>query len=146
MCKDSQVRFNFGTFALIYMYFSPSFAYEGSCDCGLFAIAFATALVMGHKPEDVQFNQGKMRKHLWKCLGKKQMEMFPVTRQRRAQKAKFVQDINIYCKCRMPTMGEDMLQCSNCEQWYHISCVRVPQNALDDTSISWYCKQCQRYV
>ena len=71
MCKDSQVRFNFGTFALIYMYFSPSFAYEGSCDCGLFAIVFATALVMGHKPEDVQFNQGKMRKHLWKCLGKK---------------------------------------------------------------------------
>ena len=30
--------------------------------------------------------------------------------------------------------------------WYHISCVRVPQNALDDTSIPWYCKQCQRYV
>ena len=41
---------------------------SGGYDCGLFAIAFATALVLGEKPGGFLFDQQKMRAHLIKCL------------------------------------------------------------------------------
>ena len=48
----------------------------GGYDCGLFAVAFATALALGKSP--CQF-QGKMRNHLWKCFEQRKMEIFPYT-------------------------------------------------------------------
>ena len=42
----------------------------GTYDCGLFAVAFATALALGIRPKECQFNQPEMRKHLFKCLEK----------------------------------------------------------------------------
>ena len=36
---------------------------SGSSDCGIFAVAYATALVLGKKPEQFHFNQVKMREH-----------------------------------------------------------------------------------
>ena len=80
MCKDSLVRFNplelieCGVYSSLFL----SYLYLGTCDCGLFAIVFATAIVMGEKPEEMQFDQMKMRRHLWKCLENKKMEMFSV--------------------------------------------------------------------
>ena len=56
----------------------------GGCDCGLFAIAFATALALGKHPGQYLFDQGKMRRHLWNCFRKKRIEMFPFTKLRRA--------------------------------------------------------------
>ena len=50
---------------------------SGGCDCGLFTLAFATTLVSGHNPGHYVFDQRKMRKHLYKCLDKGHMEMFP---------------------------------------------------------------------
>ena len=60
---------------------------SGSYDCGLFAIAFATALALGEKPELFSFEQSKMRTHLRQCLEKGEMEMFPVSRKRRVKKS-----------------------------------------------------------
>ena len=40
----------------------------GANDCGLFAIAFATAVVFVEKPGDTFFNQHELRKHLHKCF------------------------------------------------------------------------------
>ena len=37
---------------------------SGSSDCGVFAIAFATAICAGHNPAAIVFNQRKMREHL----------------------------------------------------------------------------------
>ncbi len=42
----------------------------GGCDCGLFAIANATALAFGHSPGSFQYNQNKMRQHLFSCFQK----------------------------------------------------------------------------
>ena len=41
---------------------------SGSCDCGLFALEFATCLVNGIKPETQVFEQDLMRQHLHKCF------------------------------------------------------------------------------
>ena len=46
-------------------------------DCGVFAIAFATCLVYGIKPEDVDFDIRKMRPHLLSCFKNKKMSLFP---------------------------------------------------------------------
>ena len=49
---------------------------NGGCDCGLFAIAFATALANGIQPGHCFFNQDAMRRHLYKCLMEGKMSMF----------------------------------------------------------------------
>ena len=41
---------------------------EGFSDCGVFAIAFATALANGKQPGRYVFEQGAMRTHLMHCL------------------------------------------------------------------------------
>lgn len=42
---------------------------HGGSECGLYSIAFATALVFGHEPGEFQFAQARMRSHLyWSAL------------------------------------------------------------------------------
>ena len=50
---------------------------QGSKDCGLFAIAFATSICFGEPPEKVNFRQFLMRKHLHNCLTSRTMSLFP---------------------------------------------------------------------
>ena len=41
---------------------------KGAKDCGLFAIAFATALAFGQNPSKLKFDQKLMRSHLVRCF------------------------------------------------------------------------------
>ena len=50
---------------------------RGGVDCGLFAIAMATAIAFGIDPGSQEFNQGEMRTHLVKCFDEKVMLLFP---------------------------------------------------------------------
>ena len=50
---------------------------NGSNDCGLFSIAFATTLCFGKQPENIHYNQSLMRSHLLNCIEKGIMEEFP---------------------------------------------------------------------
>ena len=68
--------------------------------------------------------------------------MFPVKKQRAPLKkvVKSVDTIPVFCKCRMPENTEiDIVQCSNCAEWYHVVCVDVPEQALNDTHEPWAC-------
>ena len=56
---------------------------DGSSDCGVFAIAFASAITYELDPGTFLFDQSKMWQHLLKCLQKSKMSMFPVNRYRR---------------------------------------------------------------
>ena len=51
----------------------------GVVDCGLFAIAFITALCHGQRPEDYIFHQDQMRHHFLSCLDNKELIPFPAT-------------------------------------------------------------------
>ena len=88
----------------------------GTYDCGLFAVAFATALALGRRPEEFQFSQHEMRKHLYRCFERQKMEMFPFARKRRSKKSmvKSIQTVPVFCNCRMPEMGECMIECTMC--------------------------------
>ena len=47
------------------------------CDCGLFAIANATALAFGTDPSAAKLDVGNMRAHLTKCFEENVMTLFP---------------------------------------------------------------------
>jgi len=108
-----------------------------------FAVAFATALALGKRPEDYHFDQSRMRKHLWQCFEERKMELFPYIRQRRSKKTmvRSTQKVPVYCTCRMPEMGERMVECTTCKQWYHVACVNISVSVLD-SSASWFCCRC----
>ena len=51
----------------------------GGDDCGVFAIANATAIAHGFDPANMAFNQSAMRLHLLKCFKEEKMTMFPTS-------------------------------------------------------------------
>ena len=78
----------------------------GGDDCGLFAVAFATALAFGEPPGQYHFAQEKMRCHLWSCFERRQISMFLYSKLRWATEStvKSVDEVPIYCICRMPEL------------------------------------------
>ena len=55
---------------------------KGSCDCGLFAVAFAFHLASGGDSKDMVFDQSRMRNHFIHCFVKKRLSQFPTTSER----------------------------------------------------------------
>ena len=51
---------------------------KGSSDCGLFAIAFATAVAHGINPSKLKLKQEAMRPHLINCFNKRHISPFPL--------------------------------------------------------------------
>ena len=49
---------------------------RGSKDCGLFAIAYATALLNEIDVSNIKFDQSKMRQHLLSCFVNKSVTPF----------------------------------------------------------------------
>ena len=105
---------------------------SGCDDCGLFAIAFATALCHGHEPAMKVYDQAKMRKHLRNCLINGKVIPFPerARAHKRVVEDPMKEEFAVYCICRLPDNGSVMVQCERCQQWYHTTCVRVPKRFL----------------
>ena len=57
--------------------YAPCQQQTNGSDCGLFAIAFATSLVLGSIPQDMTFDIAKMHPHLEACLRVGSMTQFP---------------------------------------------------------------------
>lgn len=56
---------------------SRSHKQKGTVDCGLFAIANATAIEFGKNPSKLRFKQEALRSHLVNCYNKNFMSPFP---------------------------------------------------------------------
>ena len=127
----------------IELYFVNVQMQYGGSDCGLFTIAYATALALGFSPEHFHFKQEEMRSHLLQCLQDKKMAMFPYDRTLRARKRiKNHYSFRVYCSCRLPQFGK-MIECSNCKEWFHLGvCIKVPEAALKQ-NVEWICKNCE---
>ena len=68
-------------------------------DCGLFALAFATALCSGQEPRHLSFEAGAVQEHLLKCLDMEDTEPFPCVPVLK-KKRKHKQDIiEVFCQC-----------------------------------------------
>ena len=119
----------------------------GSNDCGLYSLAYATALCNGMDPTACIFDQEEMRPHFFKCImGSRVLTPFPILKQRRASpKPKKVEAISIYCHCRLPHKPEEpMIQCGHCKEWYHDTCEKVEEECWNSRSkAKWLCRICR---
>ena len=77
---------------------------EGSDNCRVFAIAFATALGDNVDPHSLSLDQKKMREHLANCFEEGEMLPFPLSAtprrfgRRRVKKVK----VAVYYQCHLP--------------------------------------------
>ena len=114
---------------------------RGTIDCGLFAIAVATSLCFGERPQ--LYEQATMRDHFRHCMAAGEMTPFPSGRVV-MEKCRIV-EIQLYCSCRLPDNGaERMVQCNRCRTWYHQSCELVDTEVFTRKSQVWYCTICKR--
>jgi hypothetical protein len=111
----------------------------GSTDCGLYAIAIATALAHGEDPSHLVFHQQDMRSHLIDCLSNKKLLLFPVLKKQQRILKKVQDTVTLYlCPvCKETDYGDPMVCCDKCNNWFHDFC--VPPY---DKSQSWYCSSC----
>ena len=112
-------------------------------DCGLFALANATALCDGTDPSTLSFDQSKLRQHFLACIEKNNLQPFPVRGQRRIIQPPRIQKVEVFCVCRLPDDGSEMIQCCQCQEWFHTSCIRVPRACLKNPNIPWLCTSCK---
>ena len=111
-------------------------------DRGVYAVAYATALCLGRSPSMIQFDENMMRPHLIKCLQDGQFTMFPV-RQTRRITIQAAQCVRAHCICCMPSVdGIDMIECTGCQEWFHVACVAPSSSVLNCTNLPWYCEDC----
>ena len=117
-------------------------------DCGLFAIANATAIACGTDPCMCLWDVKKMRAHLLSCLESKDLSEFPHKRRKLALGGKVLKNtsIRIYCICRMPNNPSiPMVECPRCKEWYHGGCINIDvQKVIQDPK--WICKNCIELV
>lgn len=117
----------------------------GGSDCGLFALATATALCHGVDPTTCIYDQEKMRQHLHACLTKRKMTLFPLSRKRRAHPQPVKEETYpVYCHCRLPWdkhhTEDGMTMCNNCREWFHEACDKPNSNS----QLQWICKSCKK--
>ena len=114
----------------------------GGSDCGLFALAFATSLCNSDDPTRHLYTQDAMRGHLVTALETGKLEKFPITRSRQTNlKPVKTEKFDVYCSCRQPYSGDDMVKCSSCKDWYHATCEKVPEDVWN-TRKQWICSKC----
>lgn len=121
---------------------------QGATDCGLFAIAAATALCCGLDPSTCQWDQEQMRNHLEICFLRGSMLPFPAQQRRRKGLKTMTNRVHkyaIYCHCRMPYWPGDcnMAMCSMCLKWFHAECENIASEVFVDKSTIYVCAQCQ---
>ena len=121
---------------------------SGGADCGLFAIANANALAFGEPPGKVMYDQENMRHHLWQCLEKRKMTIFPVKLRRLPLSVVTSEPFHVYCICRMPEIFHNgcWVECSKCKEWYRTdTCISIPDSALCRSAV-WHCMLCYTSV
>ena len=113
----------------------------GATDCGLYAMATVVCLVTGVDPGTVGYNQAEMRSHLAKTLETGILTPFPVIKCRRpVDRVVKTMECLVYFSCRLPDMGEKMVSCDQCDEWFHLSCI---SNSTMIASKSWFCSKCK---
>ena len=121
---------------------------SGGSDCGLFAIAFATALCSSDNPHGLSYHQVKMRDHLHHCLTTERMASFPSSEKPRRwgqHRLTTKKDMNVYCTCCLPWFKADnsrggQIQCHMCWEWHHQQCENIEDCAFNQPKLYlWHC-------
>ena len=99
----------------------------GGSDCGLFALAFATALCSGLDPFACSYKQMQMRSHLlfWE-LTNDHLSISWSPQKACTRHVLSTKRVPVYCVCRLPWNKYDkkrgpLVKCNSCKTWYHQS-------------------------
>ena len=124
--------------------------------CGVYALAFATALCFGEEVETLNFaNQISLRQHLKKTLlanpyrTKEEppiIEPFPLDGKRAAHNRDVPVTVDVCGICGEVMdhqSSNQMIACDNCEIWYHRKCDNVPEELFDKKNPKWSCSNCK---
>ena len=94
----------------------------------------------------------QMRQHLLSNLEGGTITGFPsAAKPKRSQRrrVKISRDIPICCSCRLPWRSQsykefgNLIECSQCKEWYHQCCQLVPDLVFQDKSSVWSCDMCK---
>ncbi len=121
----------------------------GVSDCGLFAIATATALCFGIPPSTTLWGQPAMRGQLLRCLEGAKMAPFPAwdipkpsIKTIADEPAVSTTKVRIYCSCRLPSdRRQKMASCSSCGMWFHKTCENISDSVFSRKS-TFTCQSC----
>ena len=93
--------------------------------------------------------QNRLRKHFGKCINKGIISPFPSFAILRQKDVYSLDTVPIYCECRCPDDGKQMIECEKCKEWFHATCVTIKSaknykctfclNTVKDSS--WICLQ-----
>ena len=67
-----------------------------------------------------------------KCFKAGYMEMFPTATEAKPKVIRTVEtteEVLIFCACRQPDDGKDMIRCDKCYGWFHRACENVMADA-----------------
>ena len=113
-------------------------------DCGVFAIAFATALCYKLDPTSLKFNRRAIRAHLWNSLQNGYIGIFPFdeTSRNGLQRADTIQ---VYCDCRLPhnPSRDQMAECACSNKWFHQNCQKIANKVFKYQRFQWKCNHCK---
>ena len=104
----------------------------GVNDCGIFAIAFVTAICNRDEPHSIVFYQNNMRKHLTTCFENGKLTPFSDRSRKRRVKAAKEDTLPVHCTRRLPDRGDLMIQCATCKKGYHTTCINIPESFLQN--------------
>ena len=91
-------------------------------DCGVYAIAFSTAILNGIDVKTLRLDSKRLRPHLRDCLEKGEMCPFPTTECKVTTLEERTFSIEIDCLCRQPN-NRSMKNCKKCSKKTHIACL-----------------------
>ena len=78
----------------------------------------------GIDPSMVEYSQVNLWSHFLSCLKKKSISSFGCGDVLYKPKS-FTCHLRIFCLCRLPDAGKDMVKCTTCHKWYHFTCVGI---------------------
>ena len=113
-------------------------------DCGVFAIAFATALCYQLNPASLKFNRQVIRAHLWDSIQNGYLGIFPFEEASSKEVDRSL-TIQVYCDWHLPYNPNKnrMAECSECKQWFHKKCQQIPDKVFKFERFKWQCKDCK---
>ena len=92
-------------------------------DCGLYAIAFATAILNGEDPTRMNFLN--LRSHFQHGIESRSISPFPSSHVYRERQHHREVTVNLICTCRLPDDGKLVMECKTCYKRYHGRCVGI---------------------
>jgi len=124
----------------IYLIFSDVQQQKSGWDCGLYAIAYAYTLYNGDDPCKFLFDEHSLRGHFSLCLQQQEIKPFPCKRNLYNPGPDMRCVFRVYCSCRLPYTGDDMIKCERCKVWFHYTCVGLEPGSKFKGI--WLCQCC----